>query len=252
MEFALRCAFAHGTQAVRTHLMSADEDQRDLAWATFGALRERWKGRVTLQGVALVTLSFFRDKAAAEALAIEVVRHGGVLGAAVCCSDVGGLEEDEHTTCGSELHTLLDRLFALAAAHGLDIDLHVDENGNEQSKGLAAVAAASARAAVACSFAGTVTCGHCCALAAQPEAELSAALAAAAAASLTVVSLPLVNTWLQGRTQHASTPLRRGVTLLHELAAAGVRCCLASDNMRDQARALPLMFVCVCVCFTRP
>lgn len=231
MEFAVRCAHAHGTLALRTHLMSATEAQRSLAWSSFGALRERWRGRVALQGVALVTLSFFADAAAAERLAQDVAAAGGVLGAAVCCSDLGGLEGDVHTTCGAQLPFLLDSLFQLAARFGLDVDLHVDENGNEQSKGLAAVAAAAARCP---GFATRLACGHCCALAAQPPDELAAALAAAARAGVTVVSLPLVNTWLQGRTHEPSTPLRRGVTLLHELAAAGVRVCLASDNTRDQ------------------
>ena len=32
MDFALRCAYAHGTQAVRTHLMSGSRAQFELAW----------------------------------------------------------------------------------------------------------------------------------------------------------------------------------------------------------------------------
>ena len=32
MEFALRCAYAHGTQAVRTHLMSGSRAQFELSW----------------------------------------------------------------------------------------------------------------------------------------------------------------------------------------------------------------------------
>ena len=83
MEFALRCAYAHGTQALRTHLMSG-RAQSQLSWRVseeagrvracvlrlmrrhfvvrpaFAALRERWRGRVALQGVALVVLAFFR------------------------------------------------------------------------------------------------------------------------------------------------------------------------------------------------
>ena len=32
MDFALCCAYAHGTQAVRTHLMSGSRAQFELAW----------------------------------------------------------------------------------------------------------------------------------------------------------------------------------------------------------------------------
>ena len=78
MDFALRCAYAHGTQAVRTHLMSGSRAQFELAWCVallgwvyssdkpfrrrpaFLELRERWRGRIALQGVALVVLSYFR------------------------------------------------------------------------------------------------------------------------------------------------------------------------------------------------
>lgn len=43
-----------------------------------------------LQGVSLVALSFFRDQEAARKLADTVAEHGGVLGACVCCAEIGG------------------------------------------------------------------------------------------------------------------------------------------------------------------
>jgi hypothetical protein len=65
--------------------------------------------QVELQGVALVVLSFFRDEAAARALADTVAAHGGVLGAAVCCAENGGDPADEWTTCDRDRDQLLDR-----------------------------------------------------------------------------------------------------------------------------------------------
>ena len=47
-----------------------------------------------------------------------------------------------------------------------------------------------------------------------------------------VVSLPMCNLYLQDRGP-GRTPRRRGVTLLHELAAAGIPVAAASDNCRD-------------------
>jgi cytosine/adenosine deaminase-related metal-dependent hydrolase len=215
------------------------------------ALRERWRGRIVLQGVALVVLSYFRcalsmlvlsevaisplsirDEAAGAALADAVAAAGGVLGAAVSCSDRGGLADDDATTCSFDQPLLLDRLFALASARGLDVDVHVDENGNAESRGLQAVAMAALRCSA---FRGRLTCGHCCALAAQPPEALAATLDVARKAGLTVVSLPAVNLWLQDRDAASKrTPQRRGVTLLKELADAGVPVALASDNTRDQ------------------
>jgi cytosine deaminase len=47
-----------------------------------------------------------------------------------------------------------------------------------------------------------------------------------------VVSLPMCNLYLQDRNA-GRTPRWRGITLVHELAAAGVPVSFASDNCRD-------------------
>ena len=168
-----------------------------------------------------------------------VQRHGGILGAAVSCTEQGGTPADDLTTGPpGELRVLLDRVFALAKSRDLDLDFHVDENGNEASTGLRAVAEAT----IAHGYQGRVVAGHCCSLAAQGPESLKATLEVAARARVTVVSLPMVNLWLQDRTPAPGgrTPRRRGVTLLHELADAGVPVALASDNTRDQVRAFRL------------
>lgn len=65
--------------------------------------------QVELQAVSLVVLSFFRDEAAATALADLVASHGGILGAAVCCAERGGDPADDWTTCEEDRDELLDR-----------------------------------------------------------------------------------------------------------------------------------------------
>jgi hypothetical protein len=113
--------------------------------------------QVDLQGVSLVTLSFFRNRAAAAILADTVAQYSGVLGAAVCCSDAGGLPHDDWTTCETDRLELLDYVFELAAARGLLLDFHVDENGNEESRGLRDIA----RKTIQHGYEGRVVCGHC-------------------------------------------------------------------------------------------
>jgi cytosine deaminase len=79
--------------------------------------------------------------------------------------------------------------------------------------------------------------GHSCrsSLAFQPPDELAVTLDLVQQAGITVVSLPMVNQWTQDRaTQHVRTPRWRGITLMHELNAAGVPVAIASDNTRDQ------------------
>ena len=230
MEFSLKTAYAHGTSAIRTHLMSGPS-QGAMTWPVFMKLREKWKGRIELQGVSLSILSFFKDEHASRNLARTVKGHKGILGAAVSCSDYGGTDFDPHTTCGDELHTLLDRVFQLAIEFELDLDFHVDENGNEESKGLLHISNAAMRN----NYKGQIVCGHCCSLAAQTAENLQIILQAANRANITIVSLPLVNQWLQNRCEFGEkTPRRRGVPLLKEIATENIPICLASDNIRDQ------------------
>jgi cytosine/creatinine deaminase len=213
MRFGLRCAYAHGTRAVRTHIDSLGP-QAATSWPVLAAMRAEWQGRIALQGVSLVGIDIFRDEAAGARLADLVARYGGILGAA--------------TTTEPDLDVLLDRVFALAQARDLDLDFHVDETNDPQSRSLAHIA----KTAINRRFAGRVVVGHCCSLALQPTAEADRTMDLVAAAGVAVVSLPMCNLYLQDRTQ-GQTPRWRGVTLLHELAARGIMVMAASDNCRD-------------------
>lgn len=231
MDFSIRCAYAHGTSALRTHLINMTPKQTQLTWPAFAALRRKWQGKVELQGVSLVVLSFFRDLDSATQLADLVAQHGGLLGAAVCCAERGGDPEDDWTTCEADRDVLLDRIFTLAKQRDLDIDFHTDENGNELARGLRYVAEKT----IEHGYQGRVVCGHCCSLAFQPPEELEKTLDLVHEAGITVVSLPMVNQWTQDRaTQHIRTPRWRGITLLHEVHAAEIPAAIASDNTRDQ------------------
>ena len=231
MEFSLKCAYAHGTSALRTHLINMTPKHIELTWPAFAKVRDRWRGRVEVQGVALVALSFFRDEAASTRLADTVAAYGGLLGAAVCCAEEGGSKTDDWTTCDGDRDELLDRIFTLAKERDLDLDFHTDENGNEAAKGLRYVA----EKAIQHGYEGRVVCGHCCSLAYQPPRELQKTLELARRARITIVSLPLVNQWTQDRRYpERTTPLWRGVTRLHEARDAGVAVAIASDNTRDQ------------------
>src|SRR5262245_13813622 len=102
MEFGLRCSWAHGTRAVRTHLDSMSP-QGAISWPVFERLRKEWAGRIELQAVSLVALHAFGTEEGEE-LANRVAEAGGVLGAVAYMSP----EIDGH----------LDRLFTLAADRG--------------------------------------------------------------------------------------------------------------------------------------
>ena len=55
MEFSLRCAYAHGTTAIRTHIDSVGPQTR-ISWPVLAEARERWRGRIDLQASPLFTI----------------------------------------------------------------------------------------------------------------------------------------------------------------------------------------------------
>ena len=212
MEFGLRCSYAHGTRAVRTHLQSPP-DLAPTMWGVFRELREEWRGRIDLQGVCLVLIEDFRE-GGGDQLADLVAESGGLLGAV--CFMVPDIDD------------LFDEFFALAAARGIDVDLHLDESLDSEDQTLRRAAEAVQRTG----FAGRVQCGHCCSLSVQSDDEIDRTLDAAAGAGVAVVSLPMCNMYLMDRAI-GRTPRRRGVTLVREMAARGIPVSFASDNCRD-------------------
>ena len=126
------------------------------------------------------------------------------------------------------LDEALDRMFALATKHGLDVDFHVDETGDPEAVSLRRIAEAALRNR----FEGRILCGHCCSLAMQEPDQALSTLDLVAEAGIAVVTLPMCNLYLQDRVP-GRTPRWRGVTLLHEMRARGIPVAVASDNCRD-------------------
>ena len=213
MEFALRCAWAHGTRAIRTHLDSL-APQDAISFPVFAELREEWAGRIALQGSCLVPIDMVEEGGPFGRTAAIVERAGGVLGAV--------------TYPVPDLRRRLRVFFDHAARRGLQADFHVDETGDASVATLKVIA----EVALEMGFDAPVTVGHCCSLAVQPEAEAARTLDLVAKAGLNVVSLPMCNMYLQDRTP-GRTPRWRGVTLVHEMAARGINVSFASDNTRD-------------------
>jgi cytosine deaminase len=214
MDFSLRSAYAHGTKALRTHLDSV-APQEEISWPVFEDMREKWRGRIELQAACLLGIEGVRDIKWFERLARRVAAAKGVLG--VVTYMVPDLEE------------LLDKVFAQAIKHGLDLDFHADETDDISAMSLKKIA----EAALWNGFEGNILVGHCCSLARQPDLDVLDTLDKVAKARLAVVSLPMCNLYLQDRRADQTTPRWRGVTLLHEMKARGIPVAVASDNTRD-------------------
>jgi len=220
MGFGLRCAFAHGVSAIRTHLDS-QEEHAERSWDVFRELRANWAGRIELQAVGIVPLTFFRDERGTR-LADRVASAKGFLGGTT--DAIGNYEG----AVNEELVSLLDRFFGIAGARGLDVDMHVDQSDDPAAFSLPLIAESVLRTG----YKGKVVVDHCVNLALQPESVIDRTIDLCVRAGISVVTLPTPMMYLQDR-KPGRTPRWRGVTAVQELLSAGVPTAIGGDNCRD-------------------
>ncbi|MEW6492209.1 MAG: cytosine deaminase [Cyanobacteriota bacterium] len=212
MEFGIKCSYAHGTKAIRTHL-DAYGEQAEISFGVFKTLRQKWADKVTLQSVPIVSLDYYQTPEGI-ALANLVAEVGGILGGVAFMNP--------------DLDAQLDIVFSLAKERGLNLDFHTDENDDPDSICLQKVAETALRH----NFTGQIVCGHCCSLAVQETEVVEKTLDLVKQAGIGIVSLPMCNLYLQDR-ELGRTPRWRGVTLLNEIKQHGIPVTVASDNCRD-------------------
>lgn len=217
MDFALRCAYAHGTVAIRTHLDSTPP-QHEISWSLFERMRDRWAGRIELQAVSIVGPDTLVDAGELDTVARQVQASGGILGGSVA----------EYARSKEAMLRVVEK----AGEFGLDLDLHTDETGDPSAHALLHLA----EAVLETGYTGKVMAGHCCVLTVQDDVTVRHTIDKVVEAGIAIVSLPMCNLYLQDRgpaNQPVRTPLRRGVTLLNEFKQAGAVVAVASDNTRD-------------------
>lgn len=216
-DFALQCAYAHGTTAIRSHFNCPAGPLRH-HHHILRELAERWADRLTLQYLPLCADGGYSTPTD-EAYFDRAVASG-------CCA-IGGMP-----LMNPDLRAQLDRMFALAAERAMPLDLHIDENPDPASETLREVALGVLRNA----FPHPVTCGHCCSLSRQSSERQADTLRFVAEAGLHIIPLPMCNSFLMDRGVGEDGPLTpqwRGVTLIHEMLSAGINVAVASDNVRD-------------------
>jgi cytosine deaminase len=205
---ATRELIAHGVTAVRSHANVTTGPDPLVAVRALAALRAELRDSLDLQVVVLS-----RPDTPDGTLRAALAAGADLLG--------GGPH------LASEPLAEQDRLVRLAAACGVGLDLHTDEQLEPGARTLDALAAAVAGTTLA----GRVTASHCVSLGMRTGADLEAVVRAVRDAGIGVVTLPLTNLFLQGR--HSATSPPRGLTALRPLLAAGVPLAAGGDNVRD-------------------
>ncbi|MBM3524039.1 MAG: amidohydrolase family protein [Alphaproteobacteria bacterium] len=212
-EFALRCAYALGVRAVRSHV-DWTASTAGFVWPVMTALRAAWAGRIELQLAPLMALDAVDDRALFEAAIAGAATGGRVVGFFVYGQE--------------RLRERIAQIATRALETGLDLDFHVDEGLDPTLVGVEAIA----DVLLATKFSRRVLLGHCVALSLLDDGALARVLAKLVAAKVGVVALPLTNLHLQD-SDAARSPRRRGMAPLREIAAAGIDACVATDNVRD-------------------
>jgi cytosine deaminase len=210
----LRWQLANGVQHVRSHVDVCDPHLRALR--ALVQLREEIGDQIGLQLVAFPQqgiLSFPDGQ--------ELMRRAVALGADV----IGGIPHFELTReMGVDS---VKFAFALAAEHGLRVDIHCDETDDDHSRFVEVMAAETLRLGLE----GRVTASHTTAMHSYNNAYAYRVINNIARARMHMVTNPLDNSVLQGRFD--SYPVRRGHTRIKELMAAGVNVCIGHDSVMD-------------------
>jgi cytosine deaminase len=138
---------------------------------------------------------------------------------------VGGMPHWEVDEVSQREHVRL--CFELAERFDRDLDMHVDETDDGGVRTLEMVADEALRRG----FAGRVSAGHVCSLAAASHDYAERVIEKCARAGMSIVANPVTNLVLQGRADRGL--VRRGMTRVGEFRAAGVNVLFGQDCLKD-------------------
>jgi len=208
----LELAIAAGTTAMRTHV-EVDPIVGLKGMEAVLPLKREYAAALDLQ------VSAFAQEGILQAPGTEaLLRQALTMGADL----VGGVPYNDTDAIG---HIAI--VFSLAREFGVDADFHVDFFDEAEHLHIREIA----RQTIAAGWQGRVAVGHLTELAALPVAEQEAIIADIAAAGIGVICLPATDLYLMGRRDARN--VRRGLTPIRRLLAAGVPVALATNNVRN-------------------
>jgi cytosine/creatinine deaminase len=206
----LERAIAHGTTRMRTHV-EIDPRIGLRGFEAVKALKRDYAWAIDLSLCVFPQEGLTNDPGSEELL-IQALRDGGEV--------IGGCP---YTDTDPNAH--LARIFDLAEAFDVDVDLHLDFDLDPSWWHLDEVCRQTERR----NYGGRVAIGHATKLSALPPERLKAATAQLAKAGVAVTVLPATDLYLMGREATHNAP--RGLTLAHKLSGDGVVCSIATNNV---------------------
>jgi cytosine/creatinine deaminase len=180
------------------------------------AIKARYRDLLRFEVVAFPQEGILRDPGTADLL-----RDAMALGADVA----GGLPWYEMTDEDARRH--IDVVFAIAREHDADVHMLVDDTDDPNSRSLEYLAVKTLREG----WGGRVSASHCGALAAYNAPYAAKVIGLVKEAGVSIVSNPHISLVLAGRRD--AEPVRRGITRVRELLAAGVNVASGQDDVDD-------------------
>ncbi|MDP2966418.1 MAG: amidohydrolase family protein [Pelolinea sp.] len=212
---AIFWALKQGTLFLRTHVdVSSKTGTKSIE--AMQRVKDRWKGIVEIQIVA-----FPQDGLIRFPEVKKYIRQAVEIGADV----VGGIPAIEENSASAQNH--IDYIFQIADEFDIDVDMHIDESDDPNSRTLEMLAETTIRAG----WEKRVSAAHCCALASYSNEYAWKVIDKVARAKISIITNPMVNLVLQGRNDQQ--PIRRGITRVKELISAGVNVSCGGDNLQD-------------------
>src|SRR5205823_3109761 len=119
----------------------------------------------------------------------------------------------------------IDRIFDMARAFDVDVDMHLDLGDTPDGMQIEYVCEQTAKHG----YGGRVAVGHVTQLSTAPSAQFQEIAKRLADCGVAVTVLPSTDLYLTGRSQQHS--VLRGITHAHKLLQAGVNCSLSTNNV---------------------
>jgi cytosine deaminase len=210
----LRWQLANGVQHVRSHVDVCDPELRAVRGLV--ELRAEVGEQMNIQLVAFPQQGIMSFEGGAD-----LMRRAVALGVDV----IGAIPHFEISREYGEQSVKF--AMALAAEHGLRVDIHCDETDDDHSRFVEVMAAETIRLGME----GRVTASHTTAMHGYNNAYAYRVINNIKRAEMHMVTNPLDNAVLQGRFD--TYPIRRGHTRVKELLAAGVNTCIGHDSVMD-------------------
>ncbi len=203
-----------GITRIRTNIDVTDPELKALKGAI--RLRDEKSHLVDLQITA-----FPQDGIMTEPEHPELLEKAMEMGA----DNVGMIPHNENTR--EDGIKSIKFAFDLAEKYGRNIDGHVDETDDSNSRFLEVVASEKIKR----NFKGAVAAGHATAMHSYDNAYAARLMKTLREAGISIISNPVINLNLQGRFD--TYPKRRGVTRIRQLLESGINVALGEDCIMD-------------------